>query len=144
MKIISPIKSNTLDLPNELQIELSVIESGLIVAEVESSVVFVIKDPEQTIENLSDLHSVLLNFTKIVRPEFPTINVELKLQTTGGISLKYDYFFNSDSEYELNLLHSALYQTHINLYFLSGTSELCIKAEMEGTETEQLRNCLQE
>jgi len=142
MEIISPIRSNTLNFSNELQIELSVIESGLIVTKVGNSVVFIIKDSEQMMEKLNDFDCLLLNFTKIPRPEFPAINAELKLKTIGELFLKYNYFFNPESEYELSLLHSILNQININLYFLTDNSELCIRTKMERTEIEQLRNCL--
>ncbi len=142
MEIISPFSSHTLDFSNELRIELSVIESGLIVTKAGDSVVLIIKDSEQMTEKLNDLDCALLNFTKIPRPEFPTINAGLELKTTGELSFKYDYFFNPESEYELSLLHSILDQVHIDLYFLTGTSELCLRTKMERTEIEQLKNCL--
>lgn len=93
MKIISPARSENYDISNELEIELSVIESGLVVAKVESSIAFIIKDSGKMVERLSGLRSALLNFKRISRPEFPTINVELRLKTVCGLSVKYGYFF---------------------------------------------------
>ncbi|MGI9534220.1 MAG: hypothetical protein ACR2NW_04665 [Thermodesulfobacteriota bacterium] len=142
MKIISSAKTENLILSNDLQIELSLINAGLIITEPESSVIFIIKDSSEKINSLSNLKSVRLNFTSIKRPEFPTINIELKLKTDRDLSVKYDYFFNADSEYELNLLESILNQNVIKIYFFTDIPENTVTVGMERSEIEQLDNCL--
>ena len=144
MKIISSVKSKNPNFSNDLQIELSLIKSGLVITEAGNSVIFIIKDSDQIIKGLANLKSAFLNFTTIDRLEFPTINTRLKLKTDENISVKYDYFFNSDSEYELNLLQSILNQNYISLYFLTDITEKRVKVEMEKSEIDQLENCLRE
>jgi len=142
MKIISSTNFPDFNPSNDLQIELSLINSGLIVTEADNSVIFIIKDSPEMIEGLGNLKSLLLKFTPIDKPEFPTINAKLKLKTEKNLSVKYDYFFNSESEYELNLLQSILNQNQIKLYYLTDIAEKCVKIEMEMSESGQLKNCL--
>ena len=144
MKIISATDPEFLNLSNDLQIELSLISSGLIIADIESSVIFIIKDTAEMIKGFYDLKSVSLNFTSIPRPEFPTVNCDLRLKNEKDLSVKYEYFFNSDSEYELNLLKALLNQNVINLYFFADIPEKCVTIEMEVPEIKQLKKCLSE
>ena len=144
MKIISSTNSPDFIPSNDLQLELSLISSGLIVTEVENSVIFIIKDSNAMVRGISNIRSLLLNFTSIPRPEFPTVNAELKLKSEKGLSVKYDYFFNSESEYELNLLNTILNQNVRDLYFLTDIPEKCVRIEMESSEVSQLAECLEE
>ena len=144
MKIISETDSEFLNLSNDLQIELSLISSGLIITDDENSVIFIIKDSAEMIKGFNDLKSVSLNFTSIPRPEFPTVNCDLRLKSEKDLSVKYEYFFNSESEYELNLLKAILNQKLINLYFITDIPEKCVKIEMEEPEVNQLEDCLNE
>ena len=144
MKIISATNPDDLTPSNDLEIELSIIDSGLIITEVENKVIFIIKDSATMIRGFTNLKSASLNFTSIPRPEFPAISAELKLKTDRGLSVKYDYFFTVESEYELNLLRTIINQNEINLYLLTDIPEKCVKIEIERHEIDQLENCLRE
>ncbi|MGI9554087.1 MAG: hypothetical protein ACR2NC_04110 [Thermodesulfobacteriota bacterium] len=144
MKILSSAKTGNLNLSNDLQIELSLINSGLIITEADGSVIFIIKDSTEMINSLSGLKSLSINFTSIDRPEFPTINTVLKLKTDRDLSVKYDYFFNSDSEYELNLLQTLLNQNDIKICFFTDIPENTVTIGLERTEIDQLDNCIRD
>ena len=94
------------------------------------------------VSSITKIDSLSLKFTSIPRPEFPTVSSELKLKSESGLSVKYDYFFNCESEYELNLLNAILNQNEIELYFLTDIPEKCVKIKMESSEISNLEECL--
>jgi len=118
MKIIQK-ETNNYQLPAELEIELSVIDSGMIITTINDEIAIILKDSKKMTSSLSELISVNLKFTYINRPEFPAVNSELRLKTSKGLSVKYDYFFNFESEFEMNLLSEILNQKVISLFLYS-------------------------
>ena len=118
MKIISSNNESFLMTP-ELEIELSVIDSGIIFSEIEGKIVIIVKDSEKMVSSLSAPSSIKIIFTYIDRPEFPAVNSDIRVKTEKGLSVKYDYFINAESEYELNLLNEILNQKEISLFLFS-------------------------
>ena len=143
MKIIKN-SENYPPLPNELEIELSLIESGMIISEINDNVVFIIKDSVEMTSSLTGIKSLNLNFTYIDRPEFPSVNTELKLKTAKNLSIKYDYFFNYESEYEMNLLTLILNQREISLFLFSDILIKKIALDLEEDEILKLSGILDE
>lgn len=143
MKIIKN-SENYPPLPNELEIELSLIDSGMIISEINGNVVFIIKDSVEMTSSLTGIKSLSLNFTYIDRPEFPSVNTELKLKTAKNLSVKYDYFFNYESEYEMKLLTLILNQREISLFLFSDILIKQIALELERDEILKLSGILDE
>lgn len=143
MKIIKKLNYK-INLPNELEIELSLIDSGMVITEIESEIAVIIKDSENMISGLVDTESAKINFTYIDRPEFPAINSDLKLRTKNGLSVKYSCFFNTEAEYDLNLLRKLLNQREIYLYFLSDMLNISVILHTEDREKEILSGILEE
>lgn len=118
MKIIQK-EINNYQLPSELEIELSIIDSGMIFTNINDEIAIIIKDSSEMTSSLSELMSVNLKFNYIDRPEFPAVNSELRLKTFKELSVKYDYFFNFESEFDMNLLNEIFNQKVIYLFLFS-------------------------
>ena len=137
MKIISSNNESFLMTP-ELEIELSVIDSGIIFSEIEGKIVIIVKDSEKMVSSLSAPSSIKIIFTYIDRPEFPAVNSDIRIKTEKGLSVKYDYFINAESEYELNLLNEILNQKEISLFLFSDIVVEQIITELSEDESTQL------
>ncbi len=143
MKIMN--KNETVGpLSAELDIELSIIDSGIILTEINEEVVIILKDSARMTESLSELRTVNLKFTYIDRPEFPAVNSELRLKTDKDLSVKYDYFFNCESEYEMHLLNEISNQKVISLFLFSDIVIKHFGIELEEDESTQLSGILNE
>ena len=131
-------------LSNELEIELSLIDSGMIISEINGDIVIILKDSVEMTSALTGIKSLSLNFTYIDRPEFPSVSTELKLKTSKNLSVKYDYFFNYESEYEMYILTLILNQREISLFLFSDILIKQIALELEEDEILQLSDILDE
>ncbi len=143
MKIIKNTEKYS-RLSNELEIELSLIDSGMIISEINGDIVIILKDSVEMTSALTGIKSLSLNFTYIDRPEFPSVNTELKLKTSKNLSVKYDYFFNYESEYEMDILTLILNQREISLFLFSDILIKQIALELEEDEILQLSDILDE
>ena len=137
MKIISSNNESFLMTP-ELEIELSVIDSGIIFTEIEGKIAIIVKDSEKMVSSLSPPSSIKIIFTYIDRPEFPAVNSDIRVKNEKGLSVKYDYFINAESEYELNLLNEILNQKEISLFLFSDIVVVQIITELSEDESTQL------
>ena len=137
MKIISSNNESFLMTP-ELEIELSVIDSGIIFTEIEGKIAIIVKDSEKMVSSLSPPSSIKIIFTYIDRPEFPAVNSDIRVKSEKGLSVKYDYFINAESEYELNLLNEILNQKEISLFLFSDIVVGQIITELSKDESTQL------
>lgn len=143
MKIVQKETSNY-QFPAELEIELSIIDSGIIFTAIDDEVDIILKDNPEMISSLSELVSVNLKFTYIDRPEFPAVNSELRLKTAKGLSVKYDYFFNFESEFEMNLLNEIMNQKVISLFLFSDIVVKHFGIEFEEEDVHHLSGILNE
>lgn len=143
MKIIQK-ETNNYQLPAELEIELSIIDSGMIITNINDEIVIILKDTNKMTSSLSELISVNLKFTYIDRPEFPAVNSELRLKTSKELSVKYDYFFNFESEFEMNLLSEILNQKVISLFLFSDIVVKHFGIELEDEDKLHLSSVLKE
>ena len=143
MKIIQK-KTNNYQLPAELEIELSIIDSGIIFTYINEEIVIIIKDSDNMISSLSDLKSVNLKLEYIDRPEFPAVGSELRLKSSKELSVKYEYFFNIESEHEMNLLNDILNQKEIYLFLFSDIVIKEFKIVLEDDDLQHLSGILNE
>lgn len=143
MKIIQK-ESGIHQLPAELEIELSVIDSGIIITSIDNEIDIILKDSDEMTSSLSELTAANLKFTYIDRPEFPSVNSELRLKTAKGLSVKYDYFFNCESDFELNLLNEIQNQKVISLFLFSDIVVKHFGIKLEDKDVQHLSGILNE
>jgi len=141
MKIIQN-ETNNYQLPAELEIELSIIDSGIIFTNINGEIVIILKDSSEMTTSLSELITAKLKFTYIDRPEFPAVNSELRLKTSKELSVKYDYFFNFESEYEMKLLNDIFNKKVISLFLFSDIVVRHFEIELEDEDMLHLSDIL--
>lgn len=137
-------ESEQIEVSNELNLALSLIDSGCILFEEADKAVFLIKDSETIIDTFSELKSLRLDTKAIIRPEFPTILVEIMLRNKKNVSFKYDYFLSTESEEELILIEKLNNQIQVELFFFDSFIRNGIKFILDKNENLQLKKALNE
>lgn len=143
MKVQITRSAAVLSLDDDVNMELSLIESGFIITNLYGKVIFVIKDSVNMINSLIELDSIKISFDPIIRPEFPALNTELRIKSQKGLSVKYDYFFNLESEYELNHLSLLSGQGIIDLYLFDQCEKKHYITSLDEHEKKQLEECIE-
>jgi len=64
---------------------------------------------------LNNINKITLNFELIERPEFPSIAMHIDINTVSNNPFKFDYFFNTESPQELELLKKLTHQDHFDM-----------------------------
>lgn len=116
--ILKPLLKNldsSIELPFDTEISLSMIESGCIFVPLDQKAVLIIKSTSEKIKELNNINGISLNFELIERPEFPSVGMHLTIKTVSNNEFNFDYFFNTDSPQELDLLEKLKHQDHFDM-----------------------------
>lgn len=104
-------------LSNDVEIALSQIESGCLTTILCDKNVIIIK--ENNFSFFDKIQNIDISFEHIDRPEFPTIAMHLKIRTKDNLKLKYEYFFLTEAEDEINYLNQIVNNESIYVLFSS-------------------------
>ncbi len=118
--ILKPLLENTHDqveLPSDIEIALSMIESGCIFVPLDQKAALIIVSNSDDINNLKNINNVSMSFELIERPEFPSLAMHIEVNTAASIQYKFDYFFNTDSPGEIDLLEKLREQNYFDIHF---------------------------
>jgi hypothetical protein len=105
-----------LQLNTELEISLSLIESGCIATSINDETLFIFKHSEDVIESLRRVETITFELECLKRPEFPTIAMLFCLEGTSDV-YRFEYPFAIESEQDMELLKKLLDQDHFSIYF---------------------------
>jgi len=114
LKNLDSSPENT-ELPFDTEISLSMIESGCIFVSLDQKAALIIKSASDIIKKLNNINGISFNFELIERPEFPSVGMHLTITTVSNNEFKFDYFFNTDSPQELDLLKRLKQQDHFDM-----------------------------
>lgn len=106
-----------LRLNSELEISLSLIESGCIATSVSSETLFIIKSSSKTVESLRGSEKVSFRVECLKRPEFPIIVMLFYLEGKNNEVYQFDYSFGTESELDMELFRQLSGQTRFHIYF---------------------------
>ena len=126
----------------ELEISLSQIEVGCIPYVFQNENFLLFKDKKEKINILKEFNSINIRFENIERPEFPTISASVFINTKKNINIKYEYFFLTESEIELNYLKLLNQNRQINVYFINDFIESKALVKITEDETAKLNAIL--
>ncbi len=118
--ILKPLFENTNDrkeLPSDIEIALSMIESGCIFVPLDQKAALIIVSNSDDIRNLKNINNVTMSFELIERPEFPSLGMHIEANTASNTTYNFDYFFNTDSPGELDLLKKLREQKYFDIHF---------------------------
>ena len=144
MSTIISNESKQIEISSDLNLSLSLIDSGCILFEEADEAVFLIKDSEAIVDTFSELISLKIAVKAIIRPEFPTILLEIKLKNKKNVSFKYDYFLSTESIEELNLLEKLNNQSQVELFFYDSCLRNGITFMLDKNENLQLEKAINE
>ncbi len=127
--ILKPFLSKTgqkIEIPElrpDTALSLSVIESGCLFVLTNDKTALIIKTIETEIASLIESNRISLDFELIMRPEFPSLAAYIIIDTDSNDPLRFEYFFNIESEEEIGLLEKLRYQEYLDILFYGSRIE---------------------
>ena len=121
--LLKPLIKNSIqtiediELPSDTEISLSLIESGCIFVSLNEEAVLIIKSSTEEIKLLNNINRLTFNLELIERPEFPSLAMHIEINTVSNTSFKFEYFFNTESMEEIDLLKKLKNQDHFDILF---------------------------
>lgn len=133
----SILLENTLDYFSdpELEISLSQIKVGCIPYVFGNENFLLFKEETINLDVLAQYNTIKIDFDHIERPEFPTISASIKINTSRNLNIKYEYFFLTESEIELNYLKLLIGNRVMKIYFIEDEKIRC-KADVVISDNE--------
>lgn len=127
-------------LNNDLEIALSQIESGCLTTITDDKNLIIIK--ENNINFFDKIQRIDISFEHIERPEFPTIAMRLKVNTSDNLNLRYEYFFLTEAEEEINFLDQIVRKESIYILFTSNENYTQRYEKINNKEVDKLSSVL--
>ena len=106
---------NDLELPFDTEISLSMIESGCIFISLYQMATLIIISPREELLQLNNINKITFNFELIERPEFPSVGMHIDINTVSNNPFKFEYFFNTESPEEVELLKKLTHHDHFDM-----------------------------
>jgi hypothetical protein len=135
-------KISQVELPQELNMSLSFIESGCLAAELNNRTTFILKDTQKIIDLLKETNQILFGFECIKRPEFPSVRMYFHLKDKVGNPFQFDYFFGIESDEEMKLLGKLKGQDYFDILFFSSKIEYIKRVEITEKDKERIKAAL--
>jgi len=130
-----------LQLNSELEISLSLIESGCIAASINNETHFIFKHSEDVIESLRSIEKITFELECLKRPEFPTIVMLFCLEGTNDL-YRFEYSFAIESEQDMELLEKLLEQDHFYIYFFDTRIQYSKMVSLNDIDAENIKSII--
>ncbi len=146
--ILKPLLKNSnqtledINIPPDTEISLSLIESGCIFVSLNNKAALIIKSSLDEIKLLKNINRITLNFELIERPEFPSLGMHIEINTVSNASFKFEYFFNTESMEEIDLLKKLKDQNHFDILFFNTQIEYSKTIELTKEEKSELNSLI--
>ena len=146
--ILKPLLKNpnqapeNIDLPLDTEISLSLIESGCIFVSINDKAALIIKSTLEEIKLLKNINRLTFNFELIEKPEFPSLGMHIDINTASNSSFKFEYFFNTESMEEIELLKKLKDQNHFDILFFNTQIEFSKTIELPDEDKSELNSLI--
>jgi len=146
--ILKPLLKNSsqtledIDISFDTEISLSLIESGCIFVSLNNKATLIIKSSLEEIKLLKNINRLTFNFELIERPEFPSLGMHIEINTVSNTSFKFEYFFNTESVGEIDLLKKLKDQNHFDILFFNTKIEYSKTIELTKEDKSQLNSLI--
>lgn len=130
-----------LQLNSELEISLSLIESGCIATSINNQTLFVFKHSEDVIDSLRRVEKITFELECLKRPEFPTIVMLFCLEGTDDL-YRFEYSFAITSEQDMELLEKLLEQDHFCIYFFDTRIRYSKMVSLNDMDAEDIKSII--
>jgi hypothetical protein len=132
-----------LHLNSELEISLSLIESGCITASVNGETLFIFKHSQDVIDSLRGVEKITFKLECLKRPEFPTIVMLFRLE--GNTNLyQFEYSFAIASGQDVELLKKLSEQDHFCIYFFDTKIQYSKTVSLNKNDAEDIKSIVVE
>lgn len=131
-------------LDHELELTLSLIESGCLATTLENKTSFIFKGDQRLIDSLKDTEKIRFDFECIKRKEFPSVVIHFDLLSKARLLYRFEYFFGIESTEEIKLLKNLKEQDHFDIYFLDSKIEFSKRVSITTEEKEKIGTVLEE
>ena len=133
-----------ISLDHELELTLSLIESGCLATTLENKTSFIFKADQRLIDSLKDIEKIRFDVECIKRKEFPSVVIYFDLITNEKKIYRFEYFFGIESDDEIKLLENLKEQDHFYIYFLATKIEYSKMVTMDKKDREKIIDILDE
>ncbi|MGB7292725.1 MAG: hypothetical protein WBD99_11175 [Thermodesulfobacteriota bacterium] len=141
IKISKPDNKKQIVLNPELEISLSLIESGCITASVNDETLFIFKHSQDVIESLRGIEKITFELESLKRPEFPTIVMLFCLEGNHN-HYQFEYSFAIGSEQDMELLKKLLEQDHFCIYFFDTKIRYSKMVSLNNNDAEYIKSII--
>lgn len=131
-----------LQLNSELEISLSLIESGCIAASINMETAFIFKESPEVIESLLGVEKIFFELKCLKRLEFPSVVMSFYLEDNDKNSYRFEHFFGIDSEEDMELLKKLSDQDHFYLYFFDTRIEYSKRVSLDENDAESINSII--
>jgi hypothetical protein len=145
LKLIQKIRRNKIDrveLPSELNMSLSFIESGCLATLLNNKTAFVLKGSQSEIELLRKTEQILFGFECIKRPEFPSVRMYFELRGGENKPYQFDYFFGIESDEDIRLLSKLKDQDYFDILFFNSVIRYSKRVNITQEERKRIKSVL--
>jgi hypothetical protein len=128
------------ELTPELMTTLSFIDQGCLPNLIDDKTAFIFKAPQEKIDSLKFIKTVLFGFECIKRPEFPSVKMYFTLIDKKNKPHRFDYFFGIESDEDMELLERLKDQDYLDLIFFSDKIEYLKRVKISNADKEKIKS----
>ncbi|MCI0454211.1 MAG: hypothetical protein L0Y68_04350 [Candidatus Dadabacteria bacterium] len=134
----------SVELPDEIMMALSFIESGCLAVSLNNKTVFVFKGLSNELESLKKTKSLQFGLDCIKRPEFPSVRIYFDFRDKSNKPYLFDYFFNMESDEEMKLLKKFEEQDYFDILFFDSRIVYSRRIQLTKKDKEKIKETLDE
>ncbi|MGH7901021.1 MAG: hypothetical protein ACRENZ_04725 [Thermodesulfobacteriota bacterium] len=128
----------------ELELTLSLIESGCLATILENKTSFIFKGDQRLIDSLKNTEKIRFDLECIKRKEFPSVVIHFYLLSKARLLYRFEYFFGIESSEETKLLKNLKEQDDFEIHFLETKIEYSKRVNINTEEKKKIGNVLEE
>ena len=131
------------EINSELEIALSLIESGCLATLIDNRTTFIYKGAQEIIDSIGDINEISFDLNCIKKQEFPSVVMQFYLVSNIN-KFKFEYFFALESQQEMRLLESLKDQDHFDIYFIDSNLEFSKRIPIREIDKDSIRSVILE
>jgi len=128
------------EIDSELEITLSLIESGCLATLINNRTIFIYKGAQEIIDSIGDINEISFDLNCIKRQEFPSVVMQFYLINKNNKTYKFEYFFGIESEQDMKLLECLKDQDHFNIYFMDSNLQFSKRIPISEIDKDSIKS----
>lgn len=136
-------RKKPVQLNSEVELSLSLIESGCITAAVSGETIFIFKHSQEVVDSLREVEKITFKLECLKRPEFPTIVMLFFLEGNSN-PCQFEYSFAIRSEQDMELLKKLADQDQFCIYFFDSKIQYSKMVSLNQSDTKEIKSMISE